>query len=364
MYDADSAGILNPKAKLNKGKTQNPASVPISSASTTYRDIANPYSSNKPSSNSNSGSNGGSGAKSTTLRDYLGNLGYSVDYDASTDEVIIGGKRYKAGAVPGTSYDSEAGIHYVTNPSAISVALGGSNSSPYVDTDKIRTQIDKANQTTQNAGQQYSFPYEELLRDLFGQTPTYKPPTQDEMLELSKQWANLQISPLLAAIQNSVTDSQAAYDTGIGQVNAAYAGVPAQINQYLAEADRLAQEDAIRRNMGRSGVVNWERDKRQAPILAQAAQTEQEKAAKIAELANKLAAAKAKAANLTTEAETRRGNLEAARLADLQNIAAQLSMQQDANKWGQGLSLANLATNSNNAQLEFEKWLTLMNLNG
>lgn len=218
--------------------------------------------------------------------------------------------------------------------------------------------------SSQNPGVTYTIDIDKLMKDIFGQAPTYTAPTQDEMQSQAKTWAETQISPLLAAIQNSVVDAQSAYDTGLSQVNAAYANVPEMINQYLAEAERLAQNDAISRNMSRSGVLDWSREERQKPILAQAAQTEAEKAAKVAELANALVAAKNKASNLTTEAEARQGTLEATRLSDLEDLARQLAAQQYMARWGQVVDIANVLQNSENAKLDLSKWLALQNLNG
>lgn len=88
----------------------------------------------KSKSNSGSSSSGvssgrlsglGGVASSTTnsLRDYMGQRGQTVDYDASTGMTTIGGKQYASGSIPGTSYNQTTGQHYVTDPSALNSAL-------------------------------------------------------------------------------------------------------------------------------------------------------------------------------------------------------------------------------------------------
>lgn len=58
-----------------------------------------------------------------TLRDVAAELGIPVSYNAATDTVTIAGKNYKAGTIPGTSYDP-SGTHTVTNREALKAALG------------------------------------------------------------------------------------------------------------------------------------------------------------------------------------------------------------------------------------------------
>jgi len=204
----------------------------------------------------------------------------------------------------------------------------------------------------QDTSQQYSFPYEQLLRDIISQPSAYKAPSESELLTQAQQYADLQVSPLLSAIQSRLGNAQTSYANEKGAIEAAYAGVPARTQSLLDEARRNAMESAIARGMGRSGVVDWQTEKLSTPIMQQAAQSEQEKAARLAAIANTLATTQTEADRQRQEAESRRGTLQGSRLADLRNLAQQMALSADAAKWGQGMNIANLATSSNNAQLQ------------
>ena len=202
----------------------------------------------------------------------------------------------------------------------------------------------------QSAISNYSFPYEQLLRDLMSQPSSYETPSESELLTQARQYAELEVSPLLSAIQSSLASAQTAYSNEKAAIEAAYAGVPAQTQALLDEARRNALESAIARGMGRSGVVDWQTQKLSAPILQQATQSEQEKAAKLAAIANTLATTQAEAARQQEEAESRRGTLQSEKLAELRQQAAENALRDMAAKWGQGYSLAQLAQAANASQ--------------
>lgn len=81
--------------------------------------------SKKGTTSSGGSSSSGGVASSTTisLRDYMGQKGLPVDYDAATGKITLGGKQYATGAIPGTSYNPTSGQHYVTDPNALNSAL-------------------------------------------------------------------------------------------------------------------------------------------------------------------------------------------------------------------------------------------------
>lgn len=82
-------------------------------------------SSNYSSGSSSSNSSGGVASSTTnSLRDYMGQMGQTVDYDASSGMTTIGGRQYALGSIPGTSYNPTTGQHYVTDPSALNSILG------------------------------------------------------------------------------------------------------------------------------------------------------------------------------------------------------------------------------------------------
>lgn len=198
--------------------------------------------------------------------------------------------------------------------------------------------------------QKYNFPYEKSLQDLMAQPSAYKAPSESEMLTQAQQYADLQISPLLSAIQSNLDKERANQASARSSVEAAYAGVPARTQAMLEEARNKATESAIARGMGRSGVVDWQTTKLSAPVMQQATEAEQEKAAKLAEIANTLAAAESGAMKQQQEATSRRGTLESAKLSDLRQQSQQMELQEQQAKWGQALNLANMAQQSSQAQ--------------
>ncbi len=268
---------------------------------------------------------GGSGLRRPDIDQILYGTGTSsqsqgVTYDPITGYAIGSGSKKKSGSstpeipgVPNTSMDSLL--------KALGSSGGGNN-----------------------------FPYENFLNDLMGSS-SYTPLTDEEMLSQAQQYANLQIDPLLTAIQNNLGTSVAAKEGSIGEIEAAYAGIPGKIQAMINEARNYATEDAIARGMGRSGVVNWETEKRTTPLMQQQADAEREKSAKLASVQREIEALRTAAANSTAEAEARRGTLEANQLANLRNLGAQLAIQSDAAKWGQGYNLAQLANTANQSNV-------------
>lgn len=200
-------------------------------------------------------------------------------------------------------------------------------------------------QTMQN-----SFPYEQMLRDLLSQPSSYKAPSESELLSQARQYATLQVDPLLSAIQSSLAKTQSDYESQRQAIEAAYSGVPARTQSLLEEARQAALASAVARGMGRSGVPDWLTAKLSTPIMQQATESDQEKAAKLAAAANALATAQSEAGRQRQATEERRGTLESARLAELRQQALQHALSQQSTTWGQALGLANLAQGSNTAQ--------------
>lgn len=172
-----------------------------------------------------------------------------------------------------------------------------------------------------------------------GTSFNYTPLSDAEMMEQAKTYANLQLSPLLAALQSNYDMSKAAQEAAKLQIEAAYSGVGDTISQRLDEAERRAKQDAIARGMGRSGVVNWERAKLTEPILRQEAQAMQEKAAKMSGVDLQLAALADEYARRQNELQERLGLLESNRLAELQNLQRQNMLGYNQNQQNLMLSL-------------------------
>jgi hypothetical protein len=199
----------------------------------------------------------------------------------------------------------------------------------------------------------YNMPYEQALRDILSQAPSYTPKSQEELQEIAENYASLNITPQLEALQRSIEQAVATANSQTEAINAAYAGVPAQTQSMLDEARRYAQESAIARGAGQSGVVSWETEKRTTPIMQQAQQAEQEKAAKLAAVANWLA-------NVQSQGEEQKKQL-SARQGDLTQQYLQLLSSQDqarsASDWERIFgSIGQLSNMAQNANFNSQNW--------
>jgi len=153
--------------------------------------------------------------------------------------------------------------------------------------------------------------------DIFYEAPSYKPLSEEEARSIAQNWANLQIDPQIQALQRAIENARTTANTQTAAINAAYAGIPAQTDRMLADARNYALESAIARGGGRSGVVNWETEKRTTPIMQQAQQYEAEKAAKLAGVTDWLANAITQGEQRQLDLEGRRGDLTQQYIQDL-----------------------------------------------
>ena len=153
--------------------------------------------------------------------------------------------------------------------------------------------------------------------DIFYEAPSYKPLSEEEARSIAQNWANLQIDPQIQALQRAIENARTTANTQTAAINAAYAGIPAQADRMLADARNYALESAIARGGGRSGVVNWETEKRTTPIMQQAQQYEAEKAAKLAGVTDWLANAITQGEQRQLDLEGRRGDLTQQYIQDL-----------------------------------------------
>lgn len=196
------------------------------------------------------------------------------------------------------------------------------------------------------------FAGEQMLRDwLYTHQSPLNVPSSSDMNSQAKTYADLQISPVLSAIQSKLDNAQSSYDSAKKAVESAYATVPERTQARLSEARNYALENAIARGMGRSGVVDWSTAKMSAPIVTEEAQAMAEKASKLAGLANDFASAKTEGDRLRTEAETRRGELTSGKFDELQKYYDQLRTQDELTKWSQLMSYVGLMNNADQAQM-------------
>ena len=192
--------------------------------------------------------------------------------------------------------------------------------------------------------QQYSFPYEQAIRDLIGSAPSYTPPSEAELTEQARQWAELQVNPQISALQRAAEQQSQALQSRQGQVEASYAGMEDTVNRTMQEAAQRALESAISRGGGRSGTVEWLTGKLQQPVAEQFAGAQAQKAQELADIASRGSLLQEQYGTQEQELEGRLGQLEANRLAELRN----LSQAQATGNWQQMLqstqNLANMAT--------------------
>lgn len=192
--------------------------------------------------------------------------------------------------------------------------------------------------------QQYLFPYEQLMRDIMAQMPTYQQPSQEELLQQAKTWANLQIDPAIQAISQALAQTKQALETQQAKTEAAYAGLEQATQRFMQEAAQKALESAIARGGGRSGQVEWYTSKLQQPIAEQYAQAQAQRAAELADIANRMTLAEQQAAEQQKALEQRRGELEAERLAELQNLAHATAVGDWQRAFQAAQNLASMAT--------------------
>jgi len=192
--------------------------------------------------------------------------------------------------------------------------------------------------------QKYLFPYEQTLRDLLAHAPSYQQPSQEELLQQARTWANLQVDPAVQAISQTLAQVKQALQTQQAQAEAAYAGLDQATQRYMADAAQKALESAIARGGGRSGQVEWYTSKLQQPISEQYAQAQAQKAATLSDIANRMALAEQQAAEQQKNLEQRRGELEANRLAELQELAHATAVGDWERAFQAAQNLASMAT--------------------
>jgi hypothetical protein len=151
--------------------------------------------------------------------------------------------------------------------------------------------------------------YADELRNLYSQMPKYTPKSTDEIIAEATKLADLQINPLIEAINRRIREAET---TASGQrkgIEAAYANVGTEAQRLLSEAEKRALESAIARGGGRSGAVEYTTRKLSEPIMSQVAQSEAEKAAKLSSIEEALGTYKTNAMDELTSLQERRGAL-------------------------------------------------------
>jgi len=219
---------------------------------------------------------------------------------------------------------------------------GGQGSKPTAPQQSPQQPLNQSQSPQQTNANNWPY-YEQLLLGLLNQPSAYTPPSKDDMLAQAKQYAGLQVDPVLSSITDMIQKAITSSSKGKAEIEAAYSGIPAKTQAMLGEARNYALENAISRGMGRSGVVNWETEKRTTPIIQWSQEKEGEKAAKLSGLAEELASAEASANRMRTDTESRRGTLEATKLSELEQMSRAMEQQAQAQKYQQAMGIANMA---------------------
>lgn len=248
------------------------------------------------------------------------------------------GAKVKVGGVDYIN-DPFAGTPLASSGSRTGSSKSGSNLNYYSQQDFARA--------IQEALREYSFPYEQALRDLIAQAPSYEMPSEAELARQAREWAELQINPQLEELTRALEQAQQALSTRQQQVEASYAGMEEAVNRMMAEAAQRALESAIARGGGQSGAVEWLTRQLQTPITEQFTAAQAQKAAELADIASRLAMLQEQAGTQRTQLQERLGQLEANRLAELRNLA----YAQATGNWQQVMqSVSNLAQMATQAQ--------------
>jgi len=201
----------------------------------------------------------------------------------------------------------------------------------------------------------YSVPYEQLYRDMLASYPEAQYQSEEDMQDAAENYANLQVSSQLQALQDAMDQAGVDAKSQKKLIEAAYSGVADQLAQASETQKAQALESAISRGGGRSGVVDWSNAKINEAETEQLSQSEAQKAAQLANVANQLAALQTKYQDQTTQLEGQKGSLAQQYLQNLQNQ----NYTNNTNAWGNQISaisdLSGKALNSN----QFNQGLTL-----
>lgn len=276
-----------------------------------------------------------------------------------------GNKSQTSSGINSSVYDeivrkAQAGIQ-LTNPTPEKQALYDAYANAYsVSGNKNSNKKGSKNLTMEDYLKQlnqpmnnYNMPYEQLLRDVLSQAPKSTPKSQEELQGMAQNYASLQITPQLEALRRSIEQAGITASSQTEAINAAYASVPQQTQSMLDEARRYAQESAIARGAGQSGVVNWETEKRTTPIMQQAQQMEQEKAAKLSAVADWLSGVQSQGAEQEQQLIARQGDLTQQYL----QLLSEQNEGKSASDWERIFnSISSLAGSAQNANLNAQNW--------
>jgi hypothetical protein len=197
-------------------------------------------------------------------------------------------------------------------------------------------------QWLQQAPSQYSFSYEQLLRDQLANMPSYTPPSDSDLTTQAQQWAQLQVQPQQNAVQRALEQAQQAYAAQKSDIQAAYGGLDQQTQTMLQELGRQAQENAISRGGGQSGLVEWLKKQYQTPVLDQYATARAQEASSLSNLANQEALTEQQYSTQQQQLAQQLGTMQAERLAELRDLSHATAVGDWAKAFEAAQNIANL----------------------
>jgi hypothetical protein len=315
-----------------------------------YQRVANESVSNTTQKSTTSSTSGGSSSSSNKSSTSSSKSSSSSGIDSATYDEIV--RKAQAG-IPLTNPTPEKQALYDAYASAYSVSSSGGSGSNKKESNTL-TLEDYISQLS-NPMDNYNMPYEQLIRDIISQAPTTSQKSQSELENIAKNYASLQITPQLEALQRSIEQAITTANSQKEAIEAAYASVPQQTQAMLDEARRYAQESAIARGAGQSGVVNWETEKQTTPIMQQAQQYEAEKAAKLNAVADWLAGVQSQGAEQEQQLAKTQGDLTQQYL----QLLTEQNESKSASDWERIFnSISSLANAAQSANLNSQNWAT------
>ncbi len=151
----------------------------------------------------------------------------------------------------------------------------------------------------------------------------------DEHLRgVADNYAGIQVDPVQAALRRAIEQAQLDADNQAGRIEAAYAGIPAELEKMETRQARADLESAISRGVGQSGAVEWASAHRGEHFASLLAQAEGQKAAELTAIANQLGLTQRQAEERKIELEQLRGMLIQDHLFNLQNQRYDRGMDQ------------------------------------
>ena len=164
------------------------------------------------------------------------------------------------------------------------------------------------------------YPYQEFLEQLMANQPTRDVQTWDQIMQRSREHANLIFDPQVSALTRTVEQQRQAAAAQRAAVEAAYGTVEARTRRLLDDAQARALESAVARGGGRSGAVEWLMERLQAPILEHQQQAEESRVAKTMGITDALTLNERQIAERAQELEGLRGRTAAQQAQAMQEV--------------------------------------------